>query len=264
MTSLEELMESERQAVEPKPEDIDRVGRRVMTAVGMGTALGMGAAMVTTAATAQGGATVLSKVAGLLGTKVTVGWALAAVAVGGGATLVAEHVPGTAPPSPSAAFQQSADPGAVAVPTAEEENDDARSETKPTDGEMTAPPAQEQQQARVPTDQRIAESASRTAHEASKSARQPTDTEDRLRRDAKLLSLVTAELNSGNHARALSLMNQKSLAGSPLSAEFAAARAVALCSTGRNAEAAPWVERFRKQSPNSPAARRVRRACGTD
>lgn len=266
MTSLEELMESERQAVEPKPEDIDRVGRRVMTAVGMGTAVGVGAAMVTTAATAKGGAAVLSKVAGFLGTKVTVGWALAAVAAGGTATFVAEHMTGD---PPGAAPQHWVDQRAVAVSERDEEHP---RNTDPAEDERAARPEKERRQAPVAADQAPDGEASgtgtreapRSDHPPSKSASHPADASERLRRDARLLSRVTAELNSGNHARAISLMDQASLAGSPLSAEFAAVRAVALCSTGRHAEAAPWLAQFREQSPKSPAARRVRRACGPD
>jgi hypothetical protein len=110
----------------------------------------------------------------------------------------------------------------------------------------------------------IAREASKEVQSQATRSRSSSRPADLLADHTRLLSEVTAALNRGSPSTALSLMNDQTLKGSPLSSEFLAARIVALCGLGRLSEARPLIQRLHRHSPESPAMNRVVSVCKAD
>lgn len=86
---------------------------------------------------------------------------------------------------------------------------------------------------------------------------------DTLAAETRDLRSAYAAMERGDPARALALLDQQSAAypHGQLGQERRAARVFALCKLGRTAEARAAAARFLAQSPGSPLAGRVRKAC---
>src|SRR5690606_39170338 len=84
-----------------------------------------------------------------------------------------------------------------------------------------------------------------------------------LEQEARALAEVQRALRDGRASEALALLaeqDQRYESGA-LGVERAAAHALALCASGRFAEARPIAERFSRGNARSPLAERVRRRC---
>jgi outer membrane protein assembly factor BamD (BamD/ComL family) len=80
-----------------------------------------------------------------------------------------------------------------------------------------------------------------------------------------LLAQAQRELASGDPDGALSTLQKHALRypSGALSPERDAARVLAMCASGKRAQARPLAERFLSAHPTSPLAPRVRAACAT-
>lgn len=260
MTPFEELCAQEREGVEPSAADLERVGLRLGAAVGVAVATG-------TAASALGAsAAVSSKWLHFAAAKTTLAWFLgAATGVGGVLAAVAFTQPGsltgqsagpvttgpvTSAPSTQAGADQEPAPDAVELSPSDE-----------IEGEVVAAPVEPRsfkEAPAVPSPRRaVARGEGET--KAPPNKLQPVN---RLSKDVALLSKVTRELNLGHAHQVLSMLSAADLKNSPLSGEFMAVRAVALCSTGQKASGSRLLTRLKKGSESSPALLRIEKACG--
>lgn len=82
--------------------------------------------------------------------------------------------------------------------------------------------------------------------------------------EVRLLGEAQADLRDGNAERALALLDEHALRypKGALGEEREAARIVALCALGREAEARVAADRFLRKTPDSPHAGPVRASCG--
>lgn len=87
---------------------------------------------------------------------------------------------------------------------------------------------------------------------------------DRLAQEVSLLSRATSALRSGRPEEALRALaeHQRQFPKGVLTEERRAARAQALCTLGRHAEARADLSTLAKTAPHSPQAARARQACG--
>lgn len=239
MTTLEDLIACEKEAVDPSREQVTRLESRIGAALGIGVSV----ASVTSLGASTEASSLLAKLGSALLSKPAIMWGAGAVAgVGLGysvAVMTAASVEDSAPLVPSSQLTES--------PAPTPETPEAVSAETPVQIEEPAELAPEEEP-RV----------TRPAPEQAPS----TSPVDRLKQDAQLLSQVSASLNQGNPSGALKLMEQAQLKGSPLGTEFKAARAIALCQLGRSAEARNIVQSLKATAPESPALLRVTQACG--
>ncbi|MDC0740200.1 hypothetical protein [Polyangium mundeleinium] len=91
----------------------------------------------------------------------------------------------------------------------------------------------------------------------------PAPVVDPLLAETKRLRAVHGAMKEGDPEQALRLLDETSAGaeGQSLRAERTAARVLALCKLGRVAEARAEAARFLSESPGSPLADRVRKAC---
>jgi outer membrane protein assembly factor BamD (BamD/ComL family) len=84
--------------------------------------------------------------------------------------------------------------------------------------------------------------------------------------ETRILREANAELQSGDAARALGLLDAHARAfpSGALGEERSAQRVFALCKLGRVAEARAEATRFTKANPESPLAKNVRSSCAGD
>jgi len=298
MTTLEELLEVERSAVDPTDEDRERATRKVAGALGFGvltvspgvtasSGVGIGASLAEgSSATGSGAMASLSaagpsKLAAVWGAKTALGWAAGTLALGLGlaAALLPSGVDGSSPSSVSVSNDSSATTGVPAAKVSAESKAPVDAniispssrpaplrKNSPLDNETIDTPApawrSSDRQTASPGIRKVRPSNS--GEEARTVPPQKSDdapTLNKLQEDARLLSGVTAALNRGHYLEALSLLSGKPTHRSALASEFSAARAVALCRLGRYAEGKAQSAALEKMSPNSPALLRVRRAC---
>jgi hypothetical protein len=248
VTSLEELYQWEREAVEPSSTDLDKVRRRL----GLGVGMALGAT-----ATTVGTQSFFSKIVGAWGMKAVVaGTLVSAAGVGVGVVIGQSEPTSKSQPQPAALVVQAPphEVGPVVASPPQTKHDELSDLTKD-------PSVEEAAAAQVPRIAREASKQVQSQAERSDSSSRPADL---LADHTRLLSEVTAALNRGSPSTALSLMNDQTLKGSPLSSEFLAARIVALCELGRLSEARPLIQRLQRHSPESPAMNRVVSVCKAD
>lgn len=263
MTSLEDLLAIEREAVNPSEEERERTAHRVATAVGFGAATAsLSAATSSNAAASASAAAVPSKLAGLFSAKAVMGWSAALIVVGVAAVFVS---PGLGSFVSSTATEDPVDevPTHSTAPDVLPQKVRAKEAPAPrVPRELDAPKpssGREKSRARVQNNGVSAPSSSlRTTPEKQQ---ETAEAPNSLQEDAQLLSRVSLALNQGKYQEALSLMKGKSTHRSALASEFSAARAVALCSLGRREEGRAQVAALQKRAPESPVLLRVKRAC---
>jgi hypothetical protein len=257
------LVDAARDGDQPTPADRDRVGRALA-----GTIAG-GAVML-----AAGSA---STAAGALSAKAVAGLVVASVMVGGTATVgvVALQHPARTRPAVVQTVRRAAEPlppMAARAPLAEPAP--APAEAPP--GVAPAPAAEEPRKAPVvrretveaPTPTPMPTPSPMPSPSPSPTptlAPTPTPTAraDTLAAEARDLRQVQRALQDGDAVRALGLLDAQAgrYPGGVLAEERAAARVVALCQAGRQAEAAPAISAFLRTYPRSPLVGRVRSAC---
>ena len=253
MTSLEELLERERQAVEPGEQELVRVERRLAATLSVGVTA---AAATTALSSSTKLATLLPKMGAWLAGKAGFLWATGAVVGVGLGYSVAVLQESAAlqrkgeetkltrssqliePPRTAGSFEASRE---AEPPTSQDPEVSSTPELVEGNGKVQAP-------------------APRPSAWAPP-VQAPKKPSDRLKEDARRLSRISAALNRGAPAEALRLLQAESYSGSVLAAEFGAARAIALCKLGRTAEAEPTVRSLEKHAPESPTRLRVMRAC---
>jgi hypothetical protein len=176
----------------------------------------------------SGGATPSSSVAG--SSAALVSGVVLGIAVLGGALFLAARVPSSPERAPEIA------PSAISAPQVLPEASTAPSEAALPLSASASPPPSEAPAATVRSKQ------------------------DRLAREVALLSSATKSLNAGRPAEALKVLDehQRKFPGGLLAEERRAARAQALCSLGRVAEARSELARL---APRSPAAARAQQVC---
>lgn len=242
MTSLEDLLESEKRTVDPSQAELERLERRVGAALG----IGLGAVATTTSlVTSAKGATALAKLGGALFANPIWLWGagtLAGVGIGYAVAL------GAATDQPEANLSDSAQLIAEPAPRAPKPTEVAQQ------GEILAAPSEE------PVAQSPSTQAPKRQETRVHASRSPSPA-DRLKQDARLLSDVSAALNRGAPEEALRLLDSTPLKGSRLGTEFRAARAIAWCQLGQHTRARSTVASLEKYAPDSPALLRVQQAC---
>lgn len=222
------LLAASRNADQPSDEQLSRVERSLMAkiAIGAGASVSIGAAT----SKAAGASMVMKLAAGVL----------LAGAVGGG-FLLARREPAPVP------FEQgesraSAAPMLSAAPL-----------------QPQAPlPAPEVEASPSPGEPKPADALKREG------SAKPDSPALKLKAEAALVGEAQRALGAGRAGEALERLAQyeKRFPGGALRSEADATRVFALCQSGRASEAAAAKESFLRRYPSSPAAPRVRGACG--
>ncbi|MDI3288948.1 hypothetical protein [Polyangium sp. 15x6] len=251
---------------DPSPEDRARVRRALAAAIAAGGAASVGGERVADAATAKLGeaasATKLASAAktGAVFSLGSLAWkGMLAVLVGGAASAVAILGPtATRMETPPAAthLEAPAQPGKTppAQMPAEAE--------PPTVAPVNDPPPSPAPA--LPNTPAVNAQPRRTAPTVATNEPSPAPT-DPLLAETRRLRAVHGAMQEGDPEQALRLLDENSASaeGQSLRAERAAARVLALCKLGRADEARAEAARFLSESPGSPLADRVRKACPT-
>jgi hypothetical protein len=249
------------------------MGGKSAAATGTGPALGSvlsGAQSMTAAGATKGAA--LSGMAAWLGGGVTVGVGVALVVQTMSAAPppmeLPRHAPSTAPVTTAAATATT-----KTTETETETETEAHAHKPPPVAGTAAEPAGQPAPAGSGIVERLAPETTPMAAEPPPRVRELATVTPRVREDANVpfsleqearaLAEVQRALRDGRVSEALALLAEQDrrYRSGALGAERAAARALALCASGRFAEARPIGERFSREHARSPLADRVRRNC---
>jgi hypothetical protein len=234
-----ELLDETRHAHDPSPEDRLRVRAKLAARIGAG-ALASGG--LTKKALASSGLSLIIKLVVPVALLGTVGWYLLRGPEAPEAPRVGEH------PAAVSASAPSADPRAPGSPTLEEPASPA-----PTPPDLPSPTMTP-----VGSAPRVTSLPAAASHSG-----RPQPSAD-LEAEMGLLTSAQAAIQRGDYSAALAKLDehQKAFPSGVLSEERTAARIVALCAAGRQADARSLATAFLARHPSSPLAPRVRTSCG--
>ncbi|MDI1482808.1 hypothetical protein [Polyangium sp. y55x31] len=250
---------------DPSPADRARLRRALSAAIAAGGAASVGGERIADAATTKlGEAASATKIASAAKTGAVfslggLAWkGMVALLVGGAASAVAILGPtATHLETPPAATHLEAPAQKGKTPPAP-----TRAEAEPTVipiDDPPPPPAPE-----LPHAPTVNAAPKRTAPTVATNEPSPEPT-DPLLAETRRLRAVHGAMKDGDPEQALRLLDENSASaeGQSLRAERTAARVLALCKLGRVDEARAEAARFLSESPGSPLADRVRKACPT-
>ena len=222
------LLAASRSADNPSDEELSRVERSLMAKIAIGAA-----------ATVSIGAATTKAAGATLGLKIAGGVLLASALTGGGVWLAQ-------PQDEAVPFERSQ----PRVPPGSATSEPVAAAPEPV-GEPVVKPSEP---AAVKTEDLVKPG----------SAVKPESPALKLKAEAALVSEAQRALGAGRAGEALERLTRydQRFPGGALRSEADATRVFALCQSGRTREAAAAKENFLRRYPSSPAAPRVRSACG--
>ncbi|MDI1432969.1 hypothetical protein [Polyangium sorediatum] len=250
---------------EPSPADRARLRRSIAAAIAAGGAASVGGEGVADAATTKlGEVAAATKIASAAKTSAVVSlgglaWkGMLALIVGGAASAVAILGPTAThvETPPAATHLEAPAPFGQTKPAQKSAEVEVRPlEALPTDEPPPPAPA-------LPNTPAVNALPKRPAAPIATNEPPPAPV-DPLLAETKRLRAVHGAMKEGDPEQALRLLDETSAGaeGQSLRAERTAARVLALCKLGRVAEARAEAARFLSESPGSPLADRVRKAC---